>query len=119
MVPKNRPDAITRAQMPASSRGNPVIPIFIAILVMIFFFFLLLLFMGIIPYEAVKGGEKEERKLDSAVNQAESRAMQNLNNTGSIFPDTPAKPAVPDPVLSHLEQPFSAEEEREERLMDS
>jgi hypothetical protein len=118
MVPNNRPDAIIRAQMPPSSRGKPAAPIIIAILIMIFLFFLLLLFMGIIPYEALKGGEKEEKKLDSAVNQAESRAMQNINNTGTVFPNKSEKPAIPDPILSRLDQPFTAEEEQEERQMD-
>jgi len=80
-------------------------------------FVLLLLFMGIIPFEAVKGGEKESKNLQEAINQSETRAMSNLNATGSLYPNESKIPATPDPILHSLEQPFMAEEEQEEREM--
>lgn len=119
MDPKNRPDAITRAQMPASSLNNPVVPIIIGIVVIIIFFILLFIFIGIIPLEVVKGGEMESQKLETAVNLSETRVMSNLGNTGSLYPNESKIPAKPDPILSKLEQPFAAEEEQEERQMNS
>jgi len=115
MPPNNRPDAITRAQMPGSSRGNPITPIIIGIIMVIIFFVLLLLFIGVIPYEALKGGEQETKNLDTAVNHSEARAMSNLDNTGTLYPNESKIPAKPDPILNSLEQPFAAEEEQEER----
>ena len=118
MTPKRRPDAIVRAQMPVSSRGNTATPIIIGLIMVIIMFVLLLLFMGIIPFEAVKGGEKESETLKEVVNQSEERAMSNLNITGSLYPDESKIPATPDPILSSLEQPFIAEQEQEERQID-
>ncbi|HWQ68132.1 MAG TPA: hypothetical protein VN372_14850 [Methanospirillum sp.] len=115
MTTKNRPDAITRAQMPASSRGNPATPIIIFIVIVSVCFLLLLLFMGIIPFEALQGDHIESKKIDAAVNYSETRAMNNLDNTGTIYPNESKIPDKPDPILSSLEKPFAAEEEEEER----
>ena len=75
--------------------------------------------MGIIPYEAVKGGQIESKKFDDAVNRSEERAMTNLNNTGTLYPNESTIPAKPDPILSKIEEPFASEEEQEERQIDS
>lgn len=115
MPQKNRPDAITRAQMPASSRSNPAIPIIIGILAILLFFFILLIFIGVIPLEVLKGDTIEDQRFDAVVNQTEQRAMSNLNATGSIYPNESDIPASPDHILSTLEKPFIAEEEQEER----
>ena len=113
MPPKTRPDAITRAQMPASSRSNPAMPIILMIIATLIFFFLLLIFIGIIPLEVIKGDKIEDKRLDTALNQSEQRAMTNLNTTGSLYPVQMAP--TPDPILSSLEKPFMAEEEQEEK----
>jgi hypothetical protein len=117
MPPNTRPDAITRAEMPASAQGNPATPIIIGLIGVLIFFLLLLLFMGVIPFEVFKGGEKETKNLDAAINRSESQAMHNLNSTGSLYPAGP--PVTPDPILSSLEAPYAAEEEKEERSEDS
>jgi hypothetical protein len=115
MDKNSRPDAIIRAQMPESSRGSPFTPVVLAILAIVFFFILLFLFMGIIPYEAVKGGEKASENLDARINQAEAREINTSENAGTLFAGESEIPAQPDPIISRLEQPFVAEEEREER----
>lgn len=112
MPQRNRPDAITLAQMPASAQGNPATPIIIGVIGVLIFFLLLLLFVGVIPLEIIKGGKAETKQLDKAINQSEARAVSNLNKTGSIYPVGP--PAKPDPILSKIEAPYVAEEQNEE-----
>lgn len=113
MPQRDRPDAITRAQMPASSRSNPAMPIIVGILAMLILLLFFLIFMGIIPFEVKKGDVTENTRLQAAVNQSEQRAMQNVNATGEVIPDTAI--ATPDPILSSLEKPYLVEEEQEER----
>ena len=113
MPQKNRPDAITRAQMPVSSRSNPAMPIIVGILVLLILLFIFLIFFGLIPVEIKKSDITENERLEAAVNQAEQRAMQNVNATGEVIPDTSV--ASPDPILSQLEKPFDAAALKEER----
>jgi hypothetical protein len=112
MSQKNRPDAISRAQMPASSRSNPAMPIIIGILTLLLLLLIFLIFAGIIPFEVKKGDIKEDARIEAAVNLAEQRAMQNVNATGEVIPDTAV--ASPDPILTHLEQPFDVAALKEE-----
>lgn len=112
MPQKNRPDAITRAQMPASSRSNPALPIIVGILSLLILLFIFLIFVGLIPFEVKKGDINENKRLEAAVNQTEQRAMQNVNATGEVIPDSAV--ASPDPILSPLEKPFDAEALKEE-----
>ncbi|MFH0968112.1 MAG: hypothetical protein V1862_10565 [Methanobacteriota archaeon] len=118
MPPNNRPDAIARAQMPGSSRGNPATPIIIGIIATIIFFVILLIFIGVIPFEVIQGDKGEDKRLDTAINQSETRAMSNLENTGTLYPNESKIPAKPDPILSSLDKPFAAEEQQEERQID-
>lgn len=115
MKSSSRPDAIARAQLPPSARRNPATPIIIAILSVIGFFLVLLLFLGYIPYEAVMGAKEESKNMDAAVHQEEERAMKNLNQSGSLYPNESQIPAKPDPILSKLEKPFSTEENKAEK----
>lgn len=112
----NRPDAITRAQMPPSARGRPGTPILIGIIVTIIFFILLLLFMVIIPLSAEKSAEERSERVDIAVNQAVSQAMENVNTTGTIYQKEPSVPMSPG--LLAIEEPFEEEQERMEREID-
>jgi hypothetical protein len=112
----DRPDAITRAEMPASARSNPAVPIILGIVMTFIVLFLFLLFMGMIPFEAIQGEGKETKQVDTAVSMEEKQAMSNLNKTGSLYPNNP--PAKPDPILSKLDAPFQAEEMQEEEQID-
>ncbi|PWR72305.1 hypothetical protein [Methanospirillum lacunae] len=115
--PEKRPDAGIRAEMPASVWSNPAAPIILGIIVTIFLFFLILLLMGVMPLEAFKGDTKETKKVDAAVSIEEEQAMNRINTTGSLYPNEP--PAQPDPILSKIDAPFQAEENKEEQQMDS
>jgi hypothetical protein len=88
-------------------------PIIIGIIAMLIFFVILLIFIGVIPFEVIKGDKLEDKRVDTAVNKAEQRAMTNLNTTGSLYPVQTA--GTPDPILSSLEAPFMAEEQQEEK----
>ena len=112
MTAGNRPDAITRAQMPASSRSNPALPVILGILALLILLFIFLIFFGVIPLEVKKGDITENARLEAAVNQTEHRAMQNVNATGEVIPDTAV--ATPDPILSQLDRPFDAAALKEE-----
>ena len=109
----NRPDAITRAQMPPSSRSNPLTPVIIGIIVVIVIFALLLLFTVIIPLTAEQGAEKRADRFDTAVNSAVNQAMENVNETGTIFQKEPSVPMSPG--LLAIEKPFEEEQEQEMR----
>ena len=109
----NRPDAITRAQMSPSSRSNPLTPVIIGIIVVIVIFALLLLFTVIIPLTAEHGTETRSERLDAAVNSAVNQAMENVNDTGTIFQKEPSVPMSPG--LLAIEKPFEEEEKQEER----
>lgn len=114
--PEKRTDATIRAEMPASVWSNPAAPIILGIIVTIFLFFLILLLMGVMPLDAFKGDAKDTRKIDSAVSMEEEQAMNRVNSTGSLYPNDPS--AQPDPILSKIDAPFMAEEEKEETQMD-
>lgn len=73
--------------------------------------------MGVMPLEAFKGDTKETQKVDAAVSMEEKQAMNRINATGSLYPNEP--PAQPDPILSKIDAPFQAEENKEEQQMDS
>lgn len=118
MSQDTRPDAITRAQIPGSSRKNPATPILVGIILLIIFFIIILLFVWIIPMDAAKAGEEENQNLEKAVNLSEERALHNLASTGTLYPNESNVPATPDPILHSLEQPFMEEEEKEERSME-
>jgi len=108
-----RPDAITRAQMPPSSRSNPLTPIIVGVIVTLIVFALLLLFLVIIPLTAEQGTEERSERLDSAVNLAVNQAMENVDNTGTIYQKEPS--ITMSPGLLAIEKPFEAEQEQEER----
>lgn len=116
MPQRTRPDAITRAQMPASASWNQATPIILGLITLAVFLLILLLFMGIIPMEAITGAQKESESLDSAMNDTKQRAIERINATGSIFP--PGPPATPDPILSTVEAPFEKEQDQEEQSLD-
>ncbi len=107
----NRPDAITRAQMPPSSRSNPFTPVIIGIIIVIVIFALLLLFTVIIPLTAEHGTETRSERLDAAVHSAVNQAMENVQETGTIFQKEPSVPMSPG--LLALEKPFEEEEQEE------
>ena len=109
----NRPDSITRAQMPPSSRSNPLTPIIVGIVVVIIIFALVLLFMVIIPLSAEKSTGDRSEQLDAAINLSVNQAMENVNDTGTIYQKEPSIPMSPE--LSAIEKPFEAEEEQEEK----
>jgi len=108
-----RPDAITRAQMPPSSRSNPLTPIIVGVIVTLIVFALLLLFLVIIPLTAEQGTEERSERLDSAVNLAVNQAMENVDNTGTIYQKEPS--ITMSTGLLAIEKPFEAEQEQEER----
>ena len=109
----DREDAITRAQLPPSSRENPLTPIIVGIVVIIIAFALVVLFFVIIPMSAEQGVQGRSERLEEAVNLAEKQAMENVNETGSIYPKEPS--ITMSPELLTLEKPFDAVEEQEER----
>ncbi len=106
-----RPDAITRAQMPPSSRGNPLTPVIIGIIVVIIFLALLLLFTIVIPRTAEHGAEKRSERFDTAVNNAVNQAMENVHENGTIFQKEPSVPMSPG--LLAIEKPFEEKQELE------
>jgi hypothetical protein len=114
---EKRPDAAIRAEMPASVWSNPAAPIILGIIVTIFLFFLILLLMGVMPFDVFKGDTNETKKVDAALSMEEEQAMNRINTTGSLYPNEP--PVQPDPILSKIDAPFQAEENKEEEKMDS
>ena len=116
MRPNSRPDGITRTQMPGSSQSNPATPIIVGFIVTLLLFFILLLFMGILPLEDLKSGHDDQQKINNAIINEENQAMKNLNNTGTLYPHESV--AKPDPILTKLDTPFVAEEQKEEDQMD-
>lgn len=112
----NRPDAITRAQMPPSARSNPQTPIILGIVLVIIALALILLFMVIIPLSAEKSAEERSERSDAAVNQAVSQAMNNVNSTGTIFQKEPEVPMSPG--LLAIEKPFEQEQEQMQHEID-
>ncbi|WP_373838876.1 hypothetical protein [Methanospirillum sp.] len=91
----NRPDAITRAQMPPSSRKNPLTPVIIGVIITIIVFALLIFFTVIIPMTAEQGAEKRSDKLDARVDEVVNQAKENVNNTGKVFIKEPSVPMSP------------------------
>jgi|GEM_PF-5075120 len=96
--------------------NNHAAPIILGIIVTIFLFFLILLLMGVLPFDTFKGDAKESKKIDAAISLEEEQVMNSPNETGSLASNEP--PARPDSMLSKMDAPFQAEEQKEEDQMD-
>ena len=114
--PEKRHHTVTSEDTSESIWSNHAAPIILGIIVTVFLFFLILLLMGVLPFDAFKGDAKESKKIDAAVALEEERAMNTANETGTLYPDE--APAQPDPILSKIDAPFQAEEQKEEEKMD-
>lgn len=69
--------------------------------------------MVIIPLTAEQSTVEHGERLDAAVNLEEKQAMENVNETGTIYQKEPS--ITMSPGLLALEKPYEAEEEQEER----
>jgi len=114
--PEKSHHTVTSEDTSESIWSDHAAPIILGIIVTIFLFFLILLLMGVLPFDAFKGDAKESKKIDAAVSLEEEQALSTVNETGSLYPDEP--PAQPDPILSKIDAPFQAEEQKEEEKMD-
>ncbi len=108
-----RPDAITRAQMPPSSRRNPNTPIILGIVVVLLIIAIILLFTLVIPLTAEKSAEKRSERVDAHIHEKINQTMTNLNKNGTILQTEPSLPI--NQGLLAIEKPFETEKEKEER----
>jgi hypothetical protein len=96
-----------------SFEENLNISIIIGVIIILILLCILLIFIGMIPLEWKNADKVEDKRIATAINQNEQRAMVNINSSGSINPTDHNISATPDPILSRIKQPFLTEEEQE------
>lgn len=108
---------MSSAKISPSAGKNPSFPVLIGVIIAIIIFLLFILFVVMVPPSIDSGAEDREEKTSAAVNLAVEQAMENVNESGTIYQKEPD--ITMSPELLAIDKPFAAEEEKEEQELDS